>query len=121
MMFIYFFPQVQVALLLLLQALYQVNCLYLFHWSFFRGGFLFFCLKHILLSSYLFVYFLTFSVRSMKFVVILKACACVGVSLCSVCVPGGFGVRAGSELSMGFMFSWGVLVATALVGGRSEV
>ena len=32
-----------------------------------------------------------------------------------------FGVRAGSELSMGFMFSWGVLVVTALVGGRSEV
>ena len=44
-----------------------------------------------------------------------------GVSLCgnipmpSVCVPSGFGGRAGSEVSMGHIFPWGVLAATTLL------
>lgn len=35
-------------------------------------------------------------------------------------MPSGFGVRAGSEVSRGHVFFWGVLAAAALVGGRLE-
>ena len=50
----------------------------------------------------------------------MKPCPCVEVSLCSVHVPGGFGGRAGPEVS-GDCVSQGVLAATAVVGGRAEV
>ena len=48
----------------------------------------------------------------MKLVVVLTVYACVGAFICSLYVPGGFGGRTGSELSMNFKFSCGVLVAT---------
>ena len=48
----------------------------------------------------------------MKLVVVLTVCACVGAFICSLYVPGGFGGRTGSELSMIFKFSCGMLVAT---------
>lgn len=47
-------------------------------------------------------------------------CPCVRASICSLHVPSGFGVRAGSEVSRGHVFFWGVLAAAALVGGRLE-
>ena len=43
------------------------------------------------------------------------------VSLCSVHVPGGFGGRAGPEVSGDCVFSQGVLAATVVVGGRAGV
>ena len=43
------------------------------------------------------------------------------VSLCSVHVPGGFGGRAGPEVSGDCVFSQGVLAANAAVGGRAGV
>ena len=43
------------------------------------------------------------------------------VSLCSVHVPGGFGGRAGLELSGDCVVSQGVLAATAVMGGRAGV
>lgn len=52
---------------------------------------------------------------------VLKACPCVGASLCSLCVPSAFGRRAGSEVSMGCFFLQGVLALTALVGSRARV
>ena len=50
---------------------------------------------------------------------VLKVCPCVGMSLCSLHVPSGFGGRTGSEMSMGCVFTWGVLAATTLMGGRA--
>ena len=35
-------------------------------------------------------------------------------------MPGGFGRRAGSEMSAGHITTWGVLAATTLLGGRAE-
>ena len=52
---------------------------------------------------------------------ILTVCACIGAFICSLCMPGGFGGRTESEVSMNFKFSCGVLVATALMGGRPGV
>lgn len=43
----------------------------------------------------------------------------VGVSQYSLCVPSGFGVRPGSEMSMSHLFPRGVLAASTLVGGGS--
>ena len=48
----------------------------------------------------------------------LEGVLCVGESLYSLFVPSGFSGRGGSEVSMGSIFSWGVLAATDLVGGR---
>ena len=45
----------------------------------------------------------------------------MGASLCSLCVPSDFGGRAGSKVSMGCVFSWGMLVAAALVGVGLEL
>ena len=41
----------------------------------------------------------------------------MGASLCSLCVPSGFGGRARSEVSIGCAFPQGVLAAIMLVGG----
>ena len=57
----------------------------------------------------------------MKLVVVLTICACIGAFICNLFVPGGFGGRTESELSMNFKFSCGVLVATALMGSRPGV
>ena len=43
----------------------------------------------------------------------------MGVSLCSLHVPSGFGGKAESEVSMGHIFSWGVQAAITLVRGRA--
>lgn len=52
-------------------------------------------------------------------VLILKGVLCVVVSLCSLCIPSGFGGRAECEMNTGHT-SLGVLTATTLVGGRVE-
>ena len=49
----------------------------------------------------------------------LDGVSCVGVSLCILCVPGGFGGRAGSKVSRDCIFSWDVLSGTPLDGGRA--
>ena len=36
-------------------------------------------------------------------------------------MPSGFGWRAGPEMSTGYIFLWGVLAATTLMGGRAGV
>ena len=51
----------------------------------------------------------------------LKGCPCVEESLSNLCVPSGFGGRAGSEVSTGRAFPRDVLAATALAGGRAGV
>ena len=51
----------------------------------------------------------------------LEGMSFVEVSLCSVHVPGGFGGRAGPEVSGDCIFSQGVLAATTVVGGRAGV
>lgn len=48
-------------------------------------------------------------------------CPCVGVSLCSLCVPSDFGGRVRSEVSASCIFPWAVLVATTLMGGRAGI
>ena len=49
-------------------------------------------------------------------VLVLKGYHCVGAPLCSLCVPSGFGGRARSEVSKGYVFPLGVLAVTTLVG-----
>ena len=44
----------------------------------------------------------------------------MGLSLRSLFVPSYFGGIAGSEVSVGHVFSWGVLAATTVVGGRAK-
>ena len=51
---------------------------------------------------------------------ILKGYPFVGLSLRSLCVPNYLGGRAGSVVSVGHIFSWGVLAATTVVGGRAK-
>lgn len=51
----------------------------------------------------------------------MKVCPCVGVSLCSLCELSGFSGRVGSEVSMGYISSPGVLMATALARGGMEM
>ena len=48
---------------------------------------------------------------------VLKGCPFVGVSLYRLCVPHGFGGRAGSEVSTSHVFPQGVLAAIISVGG----
>ena len=67
---------------------------------------------------------LTFSV-SMKLGEIViypssEGVLCVGGSLHSLSLPCGFDGRAGSEVSMGHVFPWGLLAPTTLVGDRAE-
>ena len=50
-------------------------------------------------------------------VVVLKVCASVGVSLCSLHVPSGFGGRAGADKHVSYVFTQGVLAAITMVGG----
>lgn len=52
---------------------------------------------------------------------VLNTCPCVWVFLCSLCVPSGFGGKAGSEVGMGHVFLQGELVAMALLGVRLEL
>ena len=52
---------------------------------------------------------------------VLKGYPSVGASLFSVCVPSGFGGKAGSEVGMGHVFLQGELVAMALLGVRLEL
>lgn len=54
-------------------------------------------------------------------ILVLKVCPCVGTSLYRPLVPHGIGGRVGSEVIMGHVFSWDVLLTTALVGGREKV
>ena len=51
----------------------------------------------------------------------IKGMSSVGTSLCSLCVPTGFGGRAGSEVSTGYVFSRGTVATNALVGCRAGV
>ena len=53
-------------------------------------------------------------------ILVLKVCPCVGESLCSLCLPNGFGRGAESNLSTSHIFSLSVLAATLLVGGKAE-
>ena len=48
---------------------------------------------------------------------VLKGCPCLETSLFSLCVPSGFGGRAGSEVSTGQVFRQGVLVAITFFEG----
>lgn len=50
----------------------------------------------------------------------LEGMSFMEVSLCSVHVPGGFGGRAGPEVSSDCVFSQGVLAATTVVGAGLE-
>lgn len=52
--------------------------------------------------------------------VVLKWCAYIGVSLCSLCVPSGFGVRAGLQVNVSHIFPQEYLAAVTLVGGKTE-
>ena len=45
----------------------------------------------------------------------------MAVSLCSLHVPSGFGGRAGSKVSTGQIFAYGVLAVITLVGGGLEM
>ena len=47
---------------------------------------------------------------------ILKGCLCIGESLDSLSMSGGFGGRAGAEVNKRYIFPEGVLTATTLVG-----
>lgn len=49
-------------------------------------------------------------------IAVLKGCPCVGVSLCSLHVPSGFGRRAGFDVNKSRIFPQSVLVAIVLVG-----
>ena len=53
-------------------------------------------------------------------IVVLKGCPYVGVSLCSLHMPSGFGGRAGYDVNTSEVFPQGVLAAITLVGGRAE-
>ena len=50
---------------------------------------------------------------------VLKGCPCLETSLFSLCVPSGFGGRAGSDVNTSHSFSQGVLTAITLVGGEA--
>ena len=41
----------------------------------------------------------------------------MGVSLCSLHVPSGFGGRAGSDMHVSYVFTQGALTAITMVGG----
>ena len=45
----------------------------------------------------------------------------MGASLCSLHVPSGFGGKARSDVSMGCIFSQGLLAAATLVGVRAGI
>lgn len=51
---------------------------------------------------------------------VLKGRPFVGLSLYSLFVPNYFDGRAGSEVSVGHVLSWGVLASTTVVGGRAK-
>ena len=52
-------------------------------------------------------------------VLALRMCPCMGMSLCNLHVPSGFGGRAGSQLSMGRIILLGVLASITLEKGRA--
>lgn len=49
---------------------------------------------------------------------VLKGCPCVGASLYSLCIPGGFCGRVGFYMSTSHIFFQEVLAAITLVGGE---
>ena len=51
---------------------------------------------------------------------VLKGYPCVGAPLCSLRVPGGFDVRARSEVSSSHILPQSVLAAITLVGGGAR-
>ena len=48
-----------------------------------------------------------------------EGCPWVSTPLYSLCVPSGFGGRAGSDVNTSYIFPQGVLEANTLVGGRA--
>ena len=44
---------------------------------------------------------------------------CVGISLCSLCVPSSFGEKVGSEANRGCGFSQAILMTTTFMEGRT--
>lgn len=53
-------------------------------------------------------------------ITVLKWCPCVDVSLFSLHISSGSCGRAGSEVSTGHIFLWGVLEGTMLMGGKAR-
>lgn len=57
----------------------------------------------------------------MKQLPVLVLKQCVGASLYNIFVPGGFGQRVGSDMSMSHIFPRGVLAAFTFVGSGAEI
>ena len=57
----------------------------------------------------------------MKQLPVLALKWCVGAPLCNTFVPGGFGQRVGSDMSVSHIFPQGVLAAFTFVGSGAEI
>lgn len=57
----------------------------------------------------------------MKQLPVLALKRCIGAPLCNTFVPGGFGQRVGSDMSVSHIFPQGVLAAFTFVGSGAEI
>jgi len=102
---------------------YALNSIWLCFFCFtssFYWDFLLFCqLKQISLLFILLNFLCFCEIRQLKElpVVVPKVCPCVGVALCRLHVPSGFGGRAESDMHVSYVFTQGVLAAITMVGG----